>query len=134
MSLASYERVISDSLCNELLEYFNSIKHRLIHMSASPKFPPRKHDRNIPEYLVEKIKQNVHDNIGKKYQNMAIKDNIRIYLSNFGTVKPHVDVSMYGDDTHTCLIYLTDDFIGGVLTVEDENQKNIHLVQKNHME
>ena len=27
---------------------------------------------------------------------------------------------MCGDDTHTCLIYLTDDFVGGFLTVEDD--------------
>ena len=55
---------------------------------------------------------------------------MRIYLSNFGTIQPHYDVPMCYDDTHTCLIYLTDDFIGGNLTIEYDNKKNTYIPKK----
>ena len=42
---------------------------------------------------------------------------------------------MCGDDTHTCLIYLTDDFIGGFLTVEEgeeeEEDNNVNIDMMN---
>ena len=37
---------------------------------------------------------------------------------------------MCGDDTHTCLIYLTDDFYGGFLTVEDNSNVTTFHPQK----
>jgi hypothetical protein len=45
-------------------------------------------------------------------------NNIRIYQSNYGVVLPHKDIPTYQHDTHTCLIYLTDNFTGGVLSVK----------------
>ena len=46
------------------------------------------------------------------------ENNIRIFQSNYGITQPHCDFPTYASDTHTCLIYLTDDFSGGVLSVK----------------
>jgi len=50
--------------------------------------------------------------------------NIRIYESKYGLVKPHVDIAVYPEDTHTCLVYLTDEFDGGILTVKTKTDQN----------
>lgn len=107
-----YKNVLSNGLCDELIEYFNAVKFRLISVSASPNFPPRKHLRNIPDDLHAKIKTEIYANLNKYYEELSLKDNIRIYYSDFGIVKSHVD-------THTCLIYLTDDFTGGVFNYRE---------------
>lgn len=112
--------MLSNNLCDDVIEYYNIVESKIIYMSASPNFPPRKQLRNIPDDLTDKIITEIYKNLSDYYTKLSIKDNIRIYCSDYGTIKPHVDIPMCGDDTHTCLIYLTDNFVGGNLTIENK--------------
>jgi hypothetical protein len=43
---------------------------------------------------------------------------MRIYYSDFGEVKPHKDVTIKDNYNYTLLIYLSDNFDGGKITVK----------------
>ena len=55
----------------------------------------------------------------ENFNNFHIYDNnMRIYYSDFGEVKPHKDVTIRDNYNHTLLIYLSDNFDGGKITVK----------------
>jgi hypothetical protein len=83
--------------------------------------------RDIPEELASLLCLEIHElltinmsHLNNKSSTLEVKSNLRIYESHYGIVRPHCDIPMCGDDTHTCLIYLTEDFVGGVLSIQFE--------------
>jgi hypothetical protein len=113
-----YKSIISNDSCDELVKYFNSVKDNVVSLSGSNVFPQRKQIRDIPDELICQIVKEITQTCSNYWVKFVpnIK-NIRLYYSDFGIVKPHKDVSTYGD-THTLLIYLTENFTGGNLTVK----------------
>ena len=128
------------STCTNVLEQyqqfhsgygFSGIAH-LDQPTSTKYFPLRKCWRALSDELIELLKKelwtflnlNSEAICGGKDGHIEVKNNFRLYESEYGIVKPHRDLPMCGDDTHTCLIYLTDSFMGGNLTVEDEHDLN----------
>eukprot|EP01036_Dinobryon_divergens_P032739 gene32739-42393_t len=109
-----FTEALSKNTCQSVLEKFNEARPSI--MCASIRFnltfPIRTCWRDIPVEMVLSLK-------------IELKE--ILYESTYGIVQPHRDIAMCGDDTHTCLIYLTDDFTGGFLTVEDNNNTSTTL-------
>ncbi len=115
-STVIYKQIISDELNMDLLDFFHSKK--IISMNASNLFPQRKQLRDITPELCERIIKETNITMSNYFNNFNIDDNIRIYYSDFGQVKPHKDVTIKEKHDHTLLIYLSDDFDGGNITVK----------------
>jgi hypothetical protein len=106
-------RMVSDEVCESIVTYCRQ------HMSTmtdngSVYFPKRRVLKELPPPIMEAIQSS--------FEFAFDVDNIRIYHSNYGTVKPHRDVPTNPKFTYTCLIYLTDDFYGGRLTVQQKEE------------
>lgn len=68
------------------------------------------------------------------FPDMKLDKNARFYNHQYGAIKPHYDVNHDGVSTHTLLIYLTDDFEGGRLTIKTKRPDEERLLssQPNH--
>ncbi len=112
-----YKQILSDDLTNELLHFFKS--KNIISMNGSNLFPQRKQLRDINEELCNKIISEVNTTLSNYFNSFEIdNNNIRIYYSDFGIVQPHKDVTIKDKYNNTLLIYLSDDFDGGKITVK----------------
>lgn len=60
--------------------------------------------------------------LGNDFINLSIDPNGRLYSHLYGGIKKHTDVSHDGKSDYTMLIYLTDDFEGGNLSIESNNK------------
>lgn len=120
-----YKSMISTDLHEEILNYYRSKESTLDYVKGSSKFPLRRQQREIPDILADELVKQLKTTISQYYTVFEPnKNNIRIYQSNYGIIQPHRDIPSYPDDTHTCLIYLTDDFTGGVLSVKLPREEN----------
>lgn len=117
--MAFYKSLISDELVDLILTSYRQVENSLQYNRASLLFPTRKYFNDLPLYLTERLIQELiticKDDFHTFIPNTS---NIRIYQSNYGTVKSHKDVAIDQRDTHTCLIYLTEDFHGGNLFLD----------------
>ncbi len=124
-----YKQILSNDLTNELIDFFKS--KNIISMNGSNLFPQRKQLRNLTNELSEKIIKEVTATLRNYFDNFQIdSSNIRIYYSDFGTVKPHKDVTIKDKYNNTLLIYLSDEFDGGKITVKvpiEEIQKHYYV-------
>ena len=121
-----YKSLLSHDLCGDILDFCKQKIVNITMITASNKFPPRKQIRDLPTDIISDIEKSLRTTLYNYYTSFEIKNNYRVYYSDFGTIKPHYDVPMCGDDTHTCLIYLTDDFEGGVLTIKKPYRDNLY--------
>ncbi len=111
--------MLSDDLSNDLINYFNIKSPQLISVSGSKLFPQRKQLRELPSELSDKVISEVNTVLSNYFNNFHIYyDNMRIYYSDFGEVKPHKDVTIKDNYNYTLLIYLSDNFDGGKITVK----------------
>ena len=139
-----FTEALSLTTCDTVLEKYKQFSTAygyrksigsILHLSqptSTQYFPIRKCWRDLPDDLIEQLKRELLTFLdinsvaicGGEGGHIEVKNNFRLYESEYGIVKPHRDLPMCGDDTHTCLIYLTDSFVGGNLTVEDEQDLN----------
>ncbi len=118
-----YKAIISDELRQDILEYY-SVNSNLPYVSGSSVFPCRRRLDNISTSLEQRLVHELTVTLSGYFTEFSADPrNIRIYESHYGIVKPHVDVAVYPEDTHTCIIYLTDTFDGGVLTVKTKRDQ-----------
>jgi len=114
-----YKSMISPDLHEDILTYYRAKESTLEYVKGSSAFPLRRQIREIPDNLAQELARQLAITIGPYYSVFEPNArNIRIYQSNYGITQPHRDVPSYPGDTHTCLIYITDDFTGGVLSVK----------------
>jgi len=114
-----YKSMISDDLREDILNYYNKIQNNLKYVKGSSVFPLRRQVRELPDDLTTILIKELYTSINGYFTKFIPNaNNIRIYQSNYGIVYPHKDVPTYVQDTHTCLIYLSDDFNGGVLSIK----------------
>lgn len=67
------------------------------------------------------------------FTDLQIDPNARLYNQRFGEIKPHFDKNHDGVSNYTCLIYLTDDFTHGKLSVKVKRSKEeIEESNKHH--
>ena len=114
-SKSLYKSMISGDLWDDILSFYRGLRGDLVAVSGSGTFPERKHLRELPDELLFRLHNELRVVLQDYY--FIHLDNVRIFESNYGVVKPHVDVSMNGS-THTCIIYLTDDYEGGTLSIK----------------
>jgi hypothetical protein len=133
-----YKSIISTDLQQDILSYYNSVEINTISDKSSIFFPIRKSIKEIPLDLAEQLVKECIVTMSQYYT--YFKPNIeyiRIYHSNYGIVKPHKDVPIHPNYTHTCLIYLTDDYDGGILSIKlprsDEHIKTFGSFDKKHL-
>lgn len=113
-----YKSLISNDLREDILTYYLESSN-LLSDNGSAFFPKRRVLKDLPIELVNKLKKELEITTSQYYLKFIPNTNyIRIYHSNYGIVKPHQDVPSDPRFTHTCLIYLTDDFYGGVLSIK----------------
>lgn len=130
--------MISNELREDILDYYNTLHDTLPYVSGSSVFPCRRKFDCLPNDILSRLVTELTVTLSGYFVDFKVNpNNARIYESNYGTIKPHVDVAMYPGDTHTCLIYLTDDFEGGILTVKvkrDEEDMNTYGdIEKKHL-
>jgi hypothetical protein len=134
-----YKSMISNDLKDDILNYYlNLVDHNVVSDNGSAYFPKRKTIKNIPQHFAQQLEKELLITMSQYYLKFIPNiDYIRIYHSNYGIVKPHKDVPTKPTDTHTCLIYLTDDFYGGILSVKiprsEEHIKLFHQEEKKHI-
>jgi 2OG-Fe(II) oxygenase superfamily len=97
---------LSSELCVDLLECSDEII-----ISRSNYFPSRH-----LTYPDEALENRLVEAIPYPFKNP------RIYRYDHGIVKPHQDQIIYPDYEHTGIIYLTDDYEGGRLTIEGHGE------------
>jgi hypothetical protein len=114
-----YKSVISNDLVESLLEIYRKTENSLKYATSSNIFPIRKYFNEIPNHLIDELMKELIITCNQYYNFTPNINNVRIYHSNYGTVKPHKDIPIYPGDTHTCLIYLTDNFYGGNLSIKE---------------
>lgn len=114
-----YKSLISNDLREDILNYYLSAPY-LPSDNGSVYFPKRRVLINsLPTEYAQTLEKELIITMSQYYNKFIPNtDYIRIYHSNYGTVKPHRDIPTNPTLTHTCLIYLTDDFYGGVLSVK----------------
>jgi hypothetical protein len=114
-----YKSMISSDLHEEIMSFYRAKESTLEYIKGSSTFPLRRQIREIPDDLAKELVRQLNITIGSYYTEFEPNiQNIRIYQSRYGIIKPHCDIPFYPQDTHTCLIYITDDFAGGVLSVK----------------
>ena len=119
-----YKALISDELRKDILEYY-SMHCDLPYVSGSSLFPCRPKLDSISTELEQRLARELTVTLSGYFTEFSANlRNIRIYESHYGIVKPHIDIAVYPEDTHTCLIYLTDEFDGGILTVKAKRDQN----------
>lgn len=117
-----YKSVISHELRDDLLTFYKSVESQL------PNHLGRRQCRNLPDDLSREVIRQVQVCLSGYYADIKLRDNARIYGSDYGVVRPHRDVPIYSSDNCTILIYLTDDFNGGALTVKTPRSAE-HIAQ-----
>ncbi len=128
-----YTLAISEYLCKEILKHFESNEKILLFSASTLYFPSRQRLDEIPKDIKEKLYDELIINIGCFYNFFKPNvNNVRIYKSVYGTVKPHIDIPTNPEETYTCLIYLSDDFYGGNLYIRQntENISDMHIKPK----
>lgn len=114
-----YKSMISDELRKDILDYYDRKKNNLEFVKGSHKFPLRRQIRELPDELTTQLTNQLNTTMSQYYTYFNTNsNNVRIYESNYGIILPHKDIPSYANDTHTCLIYLTDNFNGGVLSIK----------------
>ena len=82
-----YKEMISDELRILIKEYFESKESSLIPVKGSSTFPLRKSIREIPEELADELCKQLTTTMQQYFINFKPnKNNIRLYLSNYGIV------------------------------------------------
>jgi len=124
-----YKSMISSDLHDDILTYYRAKESTLEYVKGSSAFPLRRQIREIPDVLAQELSSQLKITMSNYYTMFEPnKKNIRIYQSNYGIILPHRDIPSYPGDTHTCLIYLTDKFVGGVLSVKLP-RKETHILE-----
>lgn len=101
------------SICQNILDEFCNNELKLNYNNSTVTFPRRiKHDLSS-----DILKNSIANEMKKKGFSI---NNIRVYKSTYGIVNPHRDVKI-DSNNYTCIIYLTEDFFGGRLFIEDQN-------------
>lgn len=120
-----YKSMISSELHEEILNYYRAKETTLDFVKGSSAFPLRRQIREIPSNLAHELARQLGITVAPYYTSFEPNaQNIRIYQSKYGIIQPHCDVPSYPGDTHTCLIYMTDEFTGGVLSVKLPRDKS----------
>lgn len=83
----------------------------------------------LSEELREEIRGQIRSSIGAYFGGFVELGDLRVWRQDFGEVKPHLDVCSSAacaglSHVHTLLIYLTDDFEGGELSVKCPRRSN----------
>ena len=73
-----------------------------------------RYEINTPDFIKERLSTVLFDYLGK----ITISPFMKLYKQQCGGIKPHRDKSLYGDYKYTCLIYISDDFGGGKLSLK----------------
>jgi len=133
-----YKSMISFDLLDEILTYYRAKELTLEYVKGASAFPLRRQIREIPDILAQELSRQLKITMSNYYTLFKPNaKNIRIYQSNYGIIKSHRDIPSYPGDTHTCLIYLTDEFVGGVLSVklprEDEHIQEYGSPELRHL-
>lgn len=112
------QRITLDiSICETALFHFRNRENQLTWNNSTHTFPRRIKFHSLPDDFKELI------NIEMKKLGYLTND-IRIIKSIYGIINPHRD-AIIGDNDYTCIIYLTDNFYGGRLFIESENENEV---------
>lgn len=117
--LILYKSVISNDLKEDILSHYHENESKILCDGGSRIFPKRKVIKEIPDLFTKRLNKELVVTMSQYYTTFIPDiNNIRVYHSNYGIVKPHIDIPTNSKNTHTCIIYLTDDFYGGNLSVK----------------
>ena len=110
-----YKNVFSYNMINELNMELDSAMYTEYMYDLAPRNKLEGNSISIP--MQNKIKKYIRLALSE-YVNIISISNIRFYSQSYGSTKAHYDVPLDGKSTHTLLIYLTDTFEGGELTLK----------------
>jgi hypothetical protein len=132
-----YKGMISKDLADSILKYYQENDSGQTD-AGSAYFPKRRGWRGLSPELELELETQLKTTTSQYYRKFNPNtSDPRIYHSNYGIVKPHRDIPTNPSHTHTCLIYLTDDFYGGVLSVKiPRSSKHLELFgspEKKHL-
>lgn len=114
-----YKSVLSADLVEDLIVFYK--EQQTVSVRASGEtgvFPDRKKIDDIPEHLSERIFRECLVTLSPYFLELSVSTP-RIYGQSYGITRPHRDASLDGQSNYTLLVYLTDQFQGGVLSVKE---------------
>lgn len=117
MASPLYKAILSEETVADLLTYYNTHNDTAAVSANSAIFPSRRRVDCLPEELTTRVVRECQVTMSSYFVAFEVY-NPRIYGQNYGITKPHRDASLDGRATHTLLIYLTDSFEGGVLSIK----------------
>src|SRR5580658_7059127 len=108
-----YKQFLNLDIVNEIKQWIDENKTGNLHGLIGH----RDKLDNIPMKFKESITEVLNQTLGTQYPDLKI-GYMRIYVQQFGSIKPHTDISSDGKSNVTCLIYLTDGYEGGELNIK----------------
>lgn len=114
-----YRQLIDAELADQLQEWIiqNSYDKSMVY--GSSKFPARYHIWDFPDNLISALRSQLEQ------LQFQVGPYIRGYYSTSGIVLPHKDSAFAYDVTCTCLIYLSDQFVGGRLHLDPDSSPTV---------
>lgn len=115
-----YKQIINPDEIPEILDCFHHLEEQINHLARGIRY---KGEQETPQWIEQRLNAVLTDYLGA----IKISPYIRLYRHICGDVKPHRDQSLYNHSNYTCLIYLSDDFEGGKLSLKiPQDEKETH--------
>lgn len=113
-----YKQILPNHECDEINAYLENNNLHKTHIGTSLVTGNRVYiDINLKELPYTFICDRLVATLSN-YCNLEIDPNARLYSQIYGGIKPHTDKNRDGVSTHTLLIYLTDNFDDGKLSIK----------------
>ena len=129
-----YKQILLDDECDELNELLEqNIANGLTQTNIGTSLVTG--NRSYIEFDIRNNKE-IHNRLFatlSNYCDLRIDSNARLYSQTFGGIKPHTDANRDGVSTHTLLIYLTDDFDNGKLSIRTKRSDEEKLAHEPNM-
>lgn len=127
-----YKQILPDTECDEINSYLECNDLYKTHIGTSLVTGHRVFiDINLKELPYAFISDRLLATLSN-YCDLEIDPNARLYSHVYGGIKPHTDKSRDGFSTHTLLIYLTDNFDDGKLSIKTKRSVEEKLEYENN--
>lgn len=109
-----YKKVLDNNEITEAIEPFNNFSKKINEYSSLSTGVRTKKECQTSKFICDRLQTVLRDYLG----NLSFSPEMRLYNQSCGGIKPHKDAALFGKHQYTCLIYLTDNFEGGYLSLK----------------
>lgn len=119
--LIFYKQILDTSQVKDLLKYLATCRYKFQDTRLASRMKIT--EGEMEEGALKYVRESILTTLSGYFTDLKI-NYIRIYRHECGETKRHRDISLDGKSNFTVLIYLTDDFEGGKLTLRTRKDEN----------